>query len=52
MKQLSIAENKWNGYAGYLLEYVEQAQLLDEALWKLFVKQYREQNDIANGWRG
>ena len=52
MKQLSIAENKWNGYVGYLLEYVEQAQLLDEALWKLFVKQYREQNDIDNGWRG
>ena len=39
MKQLSIAENKWSSYVGYLLEYVEQTQLLDEELWKLFVKE-------------
>lgn len=52
MKQLSIAESKWGGYVGYLLDYVENAQLLDEELWKLFVKQYRKQNDVDNGWRG
>ena len=52
MKQLSISESKWKGYVGYLLDYVEKAQLLDEDLWALFVKQYREQNDKDNGWRG
>ena len=52
MERLSIAENKWNGYVGYLLDYVEKAQLLDEDLWALFVKQYREQKDVDNGWRG
>lgn len=52
MKPLNIAESKWGGYIGYLLEYVVHEQLLDENLWELFVKQYRQQNDTDNGWRG
>ncbi len=52
MKALNVAESNWSGYIGYLLDYVEHAQLLDEKLWELFVEQYRAQNDKDNGWRG
>ena len=37
----------------HIISFVEQEQLLDRKLWKLFVQQYRDRDDSQNcGWRG
>jgi len=44
----------YTGYAADSIGYIENAQLLDPALWALFVEQFRIGNvdDHDNGWRG
>ena len=43
----------YKGQAARAAEFFEKEQLLDEALWKDFVDQFREQPDGLNmGWRG
>ncbi len=46
-------ESKLYGYAGKMIDYTVDAQLLDEETWALFVNQFRIKSDRDdNGWRG
>lgn len=44
---------QYKGDMARTISFVEQEQLLDRKLWKLFVQQYRDRDDSQNyGWRG
>ena len=46
-------EIRIGGYAGRMIDFVVENQLLDEATWALLVEQFRKQEDSLNGgWRG
>ena len=46
-------EIRVGGYAGRMIDFVVENQLLDEATWALLVEQFRKQEDSVNdGWRG
>lgn len=40
------------GYAADMVRYTIENQLLDEALWKRFVEQFRSHTDGVNEWKG
>ena len=40
------------GYAGKLIDYTVDEQLLDEKTWALFVDQFRFHTDVGNDWKG
>lgn len=44
---------QYNGRTKEITAFVLQEQLYDENLWRIFVQQFRDRNDIQNGeWRG
>ena len=43
---------QYNGFADDAMRYIEEFQLLQPALWKRFVQQFREDADFDAGWRG
>lgn len=45
-------EVRYDGFIQNSIEYLEQNQLKNVALWKRFVNQFRENTDIDYGWRG
>lgn len=43
----------YNGYANTIIRYIEEKQLLDEALWNRFIEQFTFDSDDEDcGWRG
>lgn len=40
------------GFIDDAIRHIEAIQLTDTSLWKLFVNQYRKQDDDDGGWRG
>lgn len=43
---------QYSGFINDAIKFTEDNQLLDKALWKRFVQQFREDADFDAGWRG
>ncbi len=47
-----MSHQKYNGILENTFQYIETFQLMDRALWKRFVDQFRFHTDTDFGWRG
>lgn len=47
-----VGKNTLSNYAGEMVRFPVENQLLDRETWKLFVDQFRLHSDVDNDWRG
>lgn len=48
----SIPQLDWDGVSAHAVKWVQEKQLKDRELWKLFVNQFRIHSDAHGEWRG